>query len=125
MIGIVIAALLASAPDAKAAPTSAGAAAAPASPDGAALPARTIKLTVTKKGFRPDKIMVKKGQPLHLLVTRKTDQTCATEIEIEDTKISQDLPLNKEVAVDYTPTKSGEIHYACSMGMISGVLVVE
>jgi plastocyanin domain-containing protein len=124
MICIVIATLLASAPDAKAAPTPAGAAA-PASPDGAALPARTIKLTVTKKGFRPDKIMVKKGQPLHLLVTRKTDKTCATEIEIEGTKISQDLPLNKEVAVDYTPTRSGEIHYACSMGMVSGVLVVE
>jgi plastocyanin domain-containing protein len=106
MTAIVIAVLLATAPD-------------------ATLPARTIKLTVTKKGFQPGTIKVKKGQPLHLLVTRKTDQTCATEIEIEDTKISQDLPLNKEVAVDFTPTKTGEIHYACSMGMVSGVLLVE
>jgi plastocyanin domain-containing protein len=109
------AALLAAAPDAAAKPAAGG----------AALPARTIKMTVTKKGFQPDKITVKKDQPLHLLVTRKTEETCATEIEIQDTKISQDLPLNKEVAVDYTPTKSGEIRYACSMGMVGGTLVVE
>src|SRR3954466_176820 len=116
MNAIVIAALLAASPatSGTAAPAQAAAAAAPAD---AAQPPRTIKLTVTKKGFHPDKIKVKKGQPLHLLVTRKTEQTCATEIEIEDTAISQDLPLNKEVAVDYTPTKSGEIRYACSMGM--------
>ncbi|HEY2030585.1 MAG TPA: cupredoxin domain-containing protein [Myxococcales bacterium] len=118
MTALVLAALLAAAPEAKPA-TPAPAAAA------AAQPARTLKLAVTKKGFVPDKIKVKKGEPLRLLVTRKTEETCATEIEIEDTKISQDLPLNKEVEVDYTPQKSGEVRYACSMGMVSGVLLVE
>jgi plastocyanin domain-containing protein len=128
MNAIMIAALLAAASntvDASAA-APAPAAAAATSPDGApALPARTIKLTVTKKGFVPAQLKVKKGQPLHLLITRKTDETCATEIEIENTKISTDLPLNKEVAVDFTPPTSGEIRYACSMGMVSGVLLVE
>jgi plastocyanin domain-containing protein len=101
-------------------------AAAPASVDAqAALPVRTIKMTVTKKGFRPAKLTVKKNQPLHFLITRKTDETCATEIEIQEAKISTDLPLNKEVAVDFTPTTSGEVRYACAMGMISGVLLVE
>jgi plastocyanin domain-containing protein len=115
MTALVLAALLAS-PQPKPA-TSA--------PADAAQPVRTIKLAVTKKGFVPEQIKVKKGQPLKLLVTRKTEETCATEIEIEDTKISQDLPLNKEVEVDYTPTKSGEVRYACSMGMVSGVLLVD
>jgi plastocyanin domain-containing protein len=90
----------------------------------AALPARTLKMTVTKKGFRPDSIKVKKGQPLHLLITRKTDETCATEILFEGSKDSTDLPLNKEVAVDYTPATSGEIGYSCEMGMIRGTLIV-
>jgi plastocyanin domain-containing protein len=116
MFAIMIAALLAAAPESAAKPSAGG---------DASLPARTIKLTVTKKGFQPEKIAVKQGQPLHLLVTRKTEETCATEIEIQDTTISQDLPLNKEVAVDYTPTKTGEIRYACSMGMVGGVLVVQ
>jgi plastocyanin domain-containing protein len=119
MNAILLAALL------SAAPTAGATAAAPAPAADAALPARTIKMTVTKKGFQPAQLKVKKGQPLHLLITRKTDETCATEIEIENTKISTDLPLNKQVAVDYTPTTSGEIRYACSMGMISGVLLVE
>lgn len=118
MTALVLAALLAAAPEAQPATPS-------PSTQAAGQPARTVKLAVTKKGFVPDKIKVKKGEPLRLLVTRKTEQTCATEIEIEDTKISQDLPLNKEVEVDYTPTKSGEVRYACSMGMVSGVLLVE
>jgi plastocyanin domain-containing protein len=128
MNAIMIAVLLAAAPntvDASAA-APAPAAAAATNPDGApALPVRTIKMTVTKKGFVPAQLKVKKGQPLHLLITRKTDETCATEITIENTKISTDLPLNKQVAVDFTPPTSGEIRYACSMGMVSGVLVVE
>jgi plastocyanin domain-containing protein len=122
MNAIMIAVLLAAAPntvDASAA-APAPAAAAATNPDGApALPVRTIKMTVTKKGFVPAQLKVKKGQPLHLLITRKTDETCATEITIENTKIS------KQVAVDFTPPTSGEIRYACSMGMVSGVLVVE
>jgi plastocyanin domain-containing protein len=120
MTAFVLAALLAVAPEAKPAP-----AAQPQATQAAPQHVRTVKLAVTKKGFVPDKVKVKKGEPLRLLVTRKTEQTCATEIEIEDTKISQDLPLNKEVEVDYTPTKSGEVRYACSMGMVSGVLLVE
>jgi plastocyanin domain-containing protein len=122
---ILVAALIAAAPVVAQTPAAAPAPAAAAADGAPSLPARTIKMTVTKKGFVPAELKVKKGQPLHLLITRKTDETCATEIEIENTKISTDLPLNKQVAVDYTPTTSGEIHYACSMGMISGVLLVE
>jgi plastocyanin domain-containing protein len=91
----------------------------------AAPAARTVDLAVTSKGFEPDKIEVKKGEPLHLVVTRKTDATCATELVIQDQGIRKDLPLNKPVAIDFTPQKSGEIRYACGMGMIGGVLVVQ
>jgi plastocyanin domain-containing protein len=117
MISTLIATLLAATPA-----TTATSAAPPAAPS---MAARTIKMTVTKKGFQPGKLEVKKGQPLHLLITRKTDETCASEIVFEDTKASTDLPLNKEVAVDYTPTTTGEISYACEMGMVRGVLIVK
>ncbi len=85
----------------------------------------TVELSVTEKGFEPSNITVKKGEPLHLVVTRKTDQTCATSIDIKDAGIRKDLPLNKAVAIDFTPEKAGEIRYACGMGMIGGVLVVQ
>jgi plastocyanin domain-containing protein len=87
--------------------------------------ARTVELSVTDKGFEPSNIAVKKGEPLHLVVTRKTDQTCATSIDIKDAGIRKDLPLNKPVTIDFTPEKAGEIRYACGMGMIGGVLLVQ
>jgi plastocyanin domain-containing protein len=123
MISALIATLLA-APAQGTTVTSAAPPAASSPAESTAKAARTIKMTVTKKGFRPDSIQVKKGQPLHLLITRKTDDTCATEILFEGNKDSVDLPLNKEVAVDYTPAASGEIGYSCEMGMVRGKLVV-
>ena len=56
-------------------------------------------------------------------MTRKTDHTCATSIDIKG--IRKDLPLDKAVAIDFTPDKTGEIRYACGMGMMGGVLLVQ
>lgn len=86
--------------------------------------ARTIEIAVTAKGFEPARVKVAKGVPLKLVVTRKTDDTCAKEIVIPDENLKADLPLNKPVTLSFTPTKSGEIRYACGMNMVSGVLVV-
>src|SRR3954467_10165830 len=91
----------------------------------AAPAARTIELAVTNKGFEPEKIEVKKGEPVHLVVTRKTEATCATEIVIKDLGIKKDLPLNKPVSIDFTPQKSGRLQYACAMDMIGGALLVQ
>src|SRR6059058_4081246 len=86
---------------------------------------KTVELSVTNKGFEPDNITLKKGEPVHLLVTRKTDSTCATAIDIKDLGIHKELPLNKAVAIDFTPQKTGKINYLCGMGMLGGVLVVQ
>jgi len=85
---------------------------------------RTVDLSVKDKGFEPNNITVKKGEPLHLVGTRKTDQTCATSIDIKDAGIRNDLTLNNAAAIDFTPEKAGEIRYACGMGMMVGVLLV-
>lgn len=87
---------------------------------------RTVQLTVTEAGFEPSPINVKAGEPLKLIVTRKTDKTCATELVMNEYKISQKLPLNQPVEIAFTPTKAGELKYGCAMGMmIGGVLLVE
>jgi plastocyanin domain-containing protein len=86
---------------------------------------RTIAITVTKQGFEPDRIEVKKGEPVRLAVTRKTEETCATELVIKEAKIEKELPLNKTVEIEFTPKKSGELTYTCGMNMVSGVLVVQ
>lgn len=99
-------------------PAAAAAADKPASPP-------IIEMTVTQDGFVPDQIKVKKGQPVQLVITRKTDKTCATEIVIKDYGVNLTLPLGKPVTLVLTPKKAGSIRYACGMDMISGVLVVE
>lgn len=88
--------------------------------------ARVIELTVTERGFEPSPVNVRKGEPLKLVVTRKTDDTCATKIVIDEAGIKKDLPLNQPVELTFTPAKSGELKYGCAMGkMVSGVLLVE
>ncbi len=84
-----------------------------------------IEVSVTGEGFVPARIHVKKGEKVRLVVTRKTERTCATEIVIRDAGINQQLPLNKPVVVEFTPAKAGTLRYACGMDMISGVLVVD
>jgi plastocyanin len=85
---------------------------------------RTVNLTVTDNGFEPSMVKAKKGEKVRLVVTRKTDSTCAKEIVIKDHGINQPLPLDKPVTVEFVPAKSGEIRYACGMDHISGVVFI-
>jgi plastocyanin domain-containing protein len=85
-----------------------------------------IHMSVTTSGFEPSNIKAKKGVPLKLVITRKTDQTCAKEIVIDEYDIHAKLPLNTPVTVAFTPNKSGQLRYGCAMNkMVSGVLTIE
>ncbi len=85
---------------------------------------RTVEMQVTEDGFVPSKIKAQKGEKLRLVITRKTDRTCAKEIVIQDAGVNQPLPLDKAVTVEVTPKKSGELKYACGMGHITGVVFI-
>jgi plastocyanin domain-containing protein len=86
---------------------------------------RTVEMAVTADGFVPDEVKVKKGETVTLLVTRKVERTCATEIVIKELGVNAELPLGKPVAVTITPREAGKLRYACGMDMIAGTLVVE
>jgi len=85
---------------------------------------RVVEVAVTEDGFVPSKVKANKGEKVRFLVTRKTDSTCAKEIVIADQGVNQPLPLGKTVAVEFTPTRSGEIRYACGMNHVAGVVFV-
>ncbi|MBI5710212.1 MAG: cupredoxin domain-containing protein [Candidatus Eisenbacteria bacterium] len=84
-----------------------------------------IAISVTRKGFEPATVKVQAGRPVVLVVTRRVEKTCATEMMIKDHQIRQALPLNKPVEIRFTPGKPGKLRYACGMDMLAGVLVVE
>lgn len=86
---------------------------------------QNITLQVTAKGFEPNKISVKPGTHVVLKITRKTDDTCATQVKIKEKNINAKLPLNKEVSVDVGTLAKGDIKFACGMDMISGHIIVE
>jgi plastocyanin domain-containing protein len=86
---------------------------------------QVVEIAVTGQGFVPAAAKVKAGRPVKLVVTRKTERTCATEIVIKDYGVNQPLPLDRPVDVTFTPKKAGPVRYACGMDMIAGVLTVE
>jgi len=85
-----------------------------------------VEMSVTERGFEPQNVRVKKGEPVTLIITRKTNSTCATEVVIDEYAINTKLPLNTPVTVNFTPSKSGMLKYGCAMQkMIGGVIKVE
>jgi plastocyanin domain-containing protein len=86
--------------------------------------AQVVNLTVTSDGFVPDKVSVKAGKPVKLVVTRKVERTCATDIVMKDFGVNQPLPLEKAVTVTITPKKAGQYRFACAHGHIAGTLQV-
>ncbi len=81
-------------------------------------------VSVTAKGFEPATIPVKAGKPIVLIVTRKTDRTCATEVVMKSPAINVPLPLNKPVEIKLGAQKPGTLRFACAMDMITGEIVV-
>lgn len=87
---------------------------------------RTVTMEVTGDGFVPANLTLKANEPVKFVVTRKTDETCATDLLIDGTDIKVALPLDKPVEVAWTPTKAGKVKFGCAMDMmIGGVLLVE
>lgn len=86
---------------------------------------RTIELTVTSDGFTPAEVKAKAGETVKLVVTRKVERTCATEIVMKDLGVNQPLPLDKPVTVTVKPARPGAYRFACAMDMIAGTLRVE
>lgn len=83
-----------------------------------------VRITVTKNGFEPFRVKATRGKPLTLVVTRTTDENCATEIVIPEANVSKDLPLHQPVTITFTPERSGELRYSCAMQMFQGVIEV-
>ena len=84
-----------------------------------------VAIAVTPNGFEPASVHLQAGQPVRLVVTRKVERTCVTDIVVSEFGIRKPLPLNKPVVVRFTPRRAGTIRYACAMDMVAGSLIVE
>src|SRR5256885_6010893 len=82
------------------------------------------EITVTEKGFEPDRVQAAAGQQLTLRITRKAAQTCADAVEVQGDPVRHMLPLNASVDVKVTAPRSGQLAFACPMNMYRGAIVV-
>jgi len=85
---------------------------------------RTVKIKVDKNGFSPSSIDAEAGHKLNLVFTRASDSNCGRVVVFPKQKIRKSLPVGKAVVVSITPTESGQINFACGMGMYKGSIVV-
>ncbi len=95
---------------------------APAKPKPVVKPYR-VEVVVTEAGFEPAEVKVPHGRPVTLVITRKTDKTCATDVAVSGQV--KDLPLGKPVEIKLSFAKAGTVTYACSMNMIKGTIIVQ
>lgn len=85
-----------------------------------------VDLKVTEDGFQPKKIDITPDTPVILRITRKTDNTCSTSIQVPSKKITKELPLNKTVQISLGRLSKGEIRFGCGMNMMdSGMIYVK
>lgn len=81
-------------------------------------------ITLTSKGYQPERVRLRRGIPARLTFVRKFTATCATEVIIEKYRIRRELPINRPVVIEFTPEKSGELEYTCSMKMVGGKISI-
>lgn len=86
---------------------------------------KEIAITVTDSGFEPKEVKIPKGQAAVVVITRKTDRTCATEAVFVETGRKYDLPLDTPVRIDLSGVSPGTLHYACAMDMIKGTVTIQ
>ncbi|MEO5988100.1 MAG: cupredoxin domain-containing protein [Candidatus Eisenbacteria bacterium] len=86
---------------------------------------KEVKIVADENGFTPSTVTVKRGEPLVLVVTRKTDSTCATEAVFAETGKRYDLPKDQPVRIELPTDAAGTLHFACGMDMFRGEIVIE
>ncbi|MBI3930271.1 MAG: cupredoxin domain-containing protein [Armatimonadetes bacterium] len=95
-------------------------------PQAASPQAGKLHVEVTDQGFVPASLEVQAGAPVELEFVRRTDKTCATEVQSKELGIPPTkLPLNQPVTVRFEPPESGRYTYACQMDMIKGTVIVQ
>lgn len=76
-------------------------------------------------GYTPATIQLQKGKKTTITFHRTDPSSCLEEVVLPDFRVRKFLPLNKEVALDLLPQKTGEFPFVCGMNMFHGKIIVK
>lgn len=83
-----------------------------------------VTINVLNSGYQPNKLKVKKDQPVKLTLVSKDTYSCALAFVFKEFGISTFLEANDTQSFTFTPKKIGTYRFTCSMGMYSGTMEV-
>lgn len=82
-----------------------------------------VRMDVTRFGFEPNKLTIKKGVPVKWIVNGKQLNGCNNEIIVPSKDIDFKVQPGEQT-IEFTPTETGTIPFSCWMGMIRGSFTV-
>ena len=98
-----------------------GEAAAPEMVDGV----QVVEVEAGRMGYQPRQIALEAGVPARLVFTRTVEDECSSQITLPAYDVpTTDLPLGEPVAIEFTPTETGEVQFVCGMDMQRGTIAV-
>jgi plastocyanin domain-containing protein len=83
------------------------------------------QMVLVKGGYTPDVIVVQAGKPVRLNFVRQESASCTEMVLLPAFGRSARLPEGEVVPVEFLPKDRGEFEFACQMGMIRGMVIVE
>ena len=84
---------------------------------------QVIRITQRADGYFPNRLTVKKGQPVRLIIDSENPYTCASSFRMPAMGIQETLNPGENI-FEFVPEKSGPIPFSCSMGMFRGTIDV-
>lgn len=82
-----------------------------------------VRMTESGRGYLPNRLTVVKGKPVRWLIDAQAPYSCASALIVPSLNISKQLQPGENI-IEFTPDKTGEIPFSCSMGMYTGVFIV-
>ena len=90
------------------------------------IPANAQKISIDlPDGYKPGAAKIKAGMPVAITFNLKSDVGCGNNITLAAARWSKALQVGESATVVYTPTKTGELKFACDMNMYRGTIKVE
>jgi sulfite exporter TauE/SafE/copper chaperone CopZ len=84
---------------------------------------QVVRMTQNARGYSPNSFTVEKGRPVKWIINSTSSFTCASWLVMREYGINRALGPGENI-LTFTPEKTGELPFSCSMGMYRGKFIV-